>query len=319
MNGQPLTNLSHEVLQNCSRIGLFDSGVGGLSVLRQLQSFATGNGQDVKFVYFGDTARCPYGNRTQPEISVYVQEIVTWLNLQQVDAIVMACNTSAALAYDAARQLASVPVLDLISSTAAYAAKNATKVGVMATASTVKSKAFSKAIQKLTPAIDVLEIGCPELVPIIESGKFDDPATMVILSRYVKEMQEQKVDALILGCTHFPFLRNAIERLAGSTITLIDPAEILTNSGKGVLQRFVSETSQLEFNQFEDVSFNTEFFVTGDPDAFANSAAKCLGQPIPAVKQVPLELLTKLLVQDLAKQTLLATQSTSQSLLTPSG
>jgi glutamate racemase len=203
LSGQP-TNPSHEILHGCSRVGLFDSGVGGLSVLRQLQTFAASGGQDINFVYFGDTARCPYGNRTAGEISAYVHEIISWLNRQNVDAIVMACNTSAALAHESACASTTVPILDLISPTASYAIQSATKIGVMATASTVRSKAFSKAIQSLNPALEVIEVGCPELVPIVESGRFEDPATSVILSRYIKEFQDQEIDALILGCTHFP-------------------------------------------------------------------------------------------------------------------
>jgi glutamate racemase len=318
LSGQPI-NPSHEVLHGCSRVGLFDSGVGGLSVLRQLQTFATSAGQDINFVYFGDTARCPYGNRTAAEISVYVREIIAWLNRQEVDAIVMACNTSAALAYESARASTTVPVLDLISPTASYAVQSATKIGVMATASTVRSKAFSRAIQSLKPSLEVIEVGCPELVPIIESGRFDEPATSVILSRYIRQFQDQGIDALILGCTHFPFLRDAIQRLSGDKIALIDPAEVLTNGGKGVLQRFVSETAQVDVGRVDDVSFNTEFFVTGDPESFAVSAAKCLGQPISTVNKVPLEHLTKILTADVSEETLIAAQRISQTSLSSRG
>lgn len=321
LNGQP-DNKSDEILHACSRVGLFDSGVGGLSVLKQLQHFAGAAGRQINFVYFGDTARCPYGNRNPAEITTYVREIVSWLQRQQVDVIVMACNTSAALAYDSAVHASRVPVLDLISPTANSVAKTATRVGVMATASTVRSKAFSKAIQAIKPAVEVVEIGCPELVPIVESGRMEEPAVSVILSRYINELKEQDVDALILGCTHFPFLRKTIAGLLGEKVALIDPAQVLTNGGSGVLKQFLSQDQEVvnaAAPPLSDLVMKTEFFVTGDPQSFALSAEKCLGQPIDAVNQIELEQLAKLLAAEVAEETLLSTHSVVQSLLSPRG
>ena len=273
---------TNQLLRTCSRIGLFDSGVGGLSVLRELQGFSASSGRKMEFVYVGDTARCPYGNRSADEIRLFVEEIVLWLNEKRVDAVIMACNTSAALALPYAKHVSHVPVIDLIGPTASHVVEIATKIGVMATAATVRSRAFSRAITALNPDAELIELGCPDLVPIIESGKIDEPETMNVLKKYIDTMKAEKVDAIILGCTHFPFLRRRIQQLAGDEIRIIDPAESLTAESKGVLKRFFSETAigdaNISFKQ--DVSLNTEFHVTGSISQFNLAASKCLGQQL---------------------------------------
>lgn len=283
---------SSELLRNAKRIGLFDSGVGGLSVLRQLQSFAAANAQDVDFVYVGDTARCPYGDRPASDIVTFVKEIVTWLNGQNVDAIVMACNTSAAMAFEEAKAISRVPVLDLISHTANYVATHATKVGVMATNGTVKSKAFSTAVHHINPNMEVVEFGCPELVPIIEGDKIFEAETQVILKRYVDQLRSQNVDTLILGCTHFPFLKEQIARIADDMV-IVDPAAVLTFNRKDIIERIVSQKVQVDswLDLGENTTDNTAFYVTGRPEQFAHSASRCLGQPVKTVSQLSTNLL----------------------------
>jgi glutamate racemase len=287
-----LGTYSSELLRSSKRIGLFDSGVGGLSVLRQLQSFAAANAQDVDFVYLGDTARCPYGNRPGSEIVTFVKEIVTWLNGQNVDAVVMACNTSAAMAFEEAQAISRVPVLDLISHTAQYVATHATKVGVMATNGTVNSKAFSKAIHKFNASMEVVELGCPELVPIVEGDKLFEAETTLVLSRYIEQLRNENVDTLILGCTHFPFLKEQIARLAEGMV-IVDPAEVLTFNRKDVIERIVSQTVKVDswLTLGENSTDNTEFYVTGRPEQFEHSASRCLGQPVKSVSQLSTTLL----------------------------
>ena len=279
-----------EILRNSKRIGLFDSGVGGLSVLKKLQGYAASTGRDIEFVYVGDTARCPYGNRTAEEIRLFVEEIVLWLNQQKVDAVIMACNTSAALALPYAKLASSVPVIDLIGPTASYISTVATRIGVMATAPTVRSKAFGRAISCLNPQAEVTEIGCPDLVPIIESGNIDAPGTEQVLLKYVDALKAARVEAIILGCTHFPFLRKHIQKLAGQEIKIIDPAESLTAESIGVLKKFISETSPcLETEELApDMSFNTRFHVTGAIEQFSLAAGVCLGQPITPIHALSL-------------------------------
>jgi glutamate racemase len=279
-----------EILRNCTRIGLFDSGVGGLSVLKELQGYAASTGRDIEFVYVGDTARCPYGNRTVEEIRLFVEEIVLWLNHQKVDAVIMACNTSAALALPYAKLASSVPVIDLIGPTASYVSTIATRIGVMATAPTVRSRAFRRAIACLNPNAEVTEIGCPDLVPIIESGKIDAPGTEQVLLKYIDAMKAAKVEAIILGCTHFPFLRKHIQNMVQGEIRIIDPAESLTAGSIGVLKKFVNKNkSSLEAEELTpDMSFNTQFYVTGVIEQFSLAAGKCLGQPVSGIKALSL-------------------------------
>ena len=281
---------TYELLRNSSKIGLFDSGVGGLSVLKELQGFAASTGKNTEFVYVGDTARCPYGNRNAEEIRLFVEEIVLWLNQQKVDAVIMACNTSAALALPYAKLASTVPVIDLIGPTANYVAGVATRIGVMATATTVRSRAFARAIAALNPEAEVTEIGCPDLVPIIESGNIDAPGTEQVLLKYVDAMKAAKVEAIILGCTHFPFLRKHIQHLVQDEITIIDPAESLTSESKGVLKKFISETATGVESQVlsQDLSYNTQFFVTGNLDQFNLAASKCLAQQVKATNTLSL-------------------------------
>ncbi|HEY9683850.1 MAG TPA: glutamate racemase [Oculatellaceae cyanobacterium] len=278
---------ANQVLKGSSKIGLFDSGVGGLSVLRELQSYASSSGRNIEFVYVGDTARCPYGNRSTEEIRLFVEEIVLWLNERKVDSIIMACNTSAALALPFAKQISNVPVIDLIGPTASTVLNHATKIGVMATAATVRSRAFSRAFTALNDKAEIVELGCPDLVPIIEAGNIDRPETILVVRKYVDALKEAKVNAIILGCTHFPFLRKLIQQLVGDDIYIIDPAESITTESKGVLKRFLAETTtDLSLNQ--DLSLNTDFYVTGSLAQFNKAASKCLGQTINATNNLSL-------------------------------
>lgn len=258
-----------EQLRDFNRIGLFDSGVGGLSVLREMAKLpATSRGR--KFSYVGDTARCPYGNREPAEIVRYVDEIIDFLVTKNVDSIVMACNTSAAHAFESAKRRSPVPVFDLISATAEYTANLNKKVGVMATASTVRSHIFSRLIKSHQPGLDVFELACPEFVPIIESGNINQPGTLGVVEQHVRTLLEQEVEVLILGCTHFPFLRAHLERLLDGKVQLIDPAVILREfltAGSNYNDAPVNVSNQDEFN----------FYVTGNAETFSRAATSCLG------------------------------------------
>lgn len=253
------------------RIGLFDSGVGGLSVLKKLTQLPSGSRRS--FVYLGDTARCPYGNRPTEEIALFVHQIVKWLGRQEVDAIVMACNTSAAVARAIADQSASVPVFDLISATAQYVSAAEGTVGIMATASTARSRAFSKAISGLNPDKSVIEYGCPELVPIVETGAIHAPETKPVLNGYIERMRKDGVKNVVLGCTHFPFLRSELEMLAGGDLNFIDPAEILT----GIYSNAGNPLDR------------TELYVTGSPRPFARAAQIALDHMPPMVKRISVD------------------------------
>ncbi len=259
-------------------IGLFDSGVGGLSVLRQLEShFATrGEAQSYRFLYLGDTARLPYGNRSSQEIKTFVEEIVAWLSNKGADQIVMACNTSAALAYSTACAQSKVPVYDLIKPTAEHltrALQGKQKIGVLATNSTVKSQAFSKAIKEFSNDCEVVEIGCPELVGIVESGQINSEETKKTLSKYASQLEKAGVDSVVLGCTHYPFLAGPLSALLPSHVQLVDPAALMVRS----LSKNKTSTAALN-ETARDVEIKKEIYVTGPLADFATSAEICLGQ-----------------------------------------
>ena len=259
-------------------IGLFDSGVGGLSVLRQLESYFTtcGEAESYRFLYLGDTARLPYGNRPSQEIKAFVEEIVSWLVDKGADQIVMACNTSAALAYSVACAQAKVPVFDLIRPTAEHLAKSMQgkqKIGVLATNSTAKSQAFSKAIREFTSDLEVIEIGCPELVGIVESGAINADETKKFLLKYASQLENACVDSVVLGCTHYPFLAGPLSALLPSNVQLVDPAALMVRS----LSKNRS-TQTVLLDEASDVEITKEIYVTGPLADFAASAQVCLGQ-----------------------------------------
>ena len=261
------------------RIGLFDSGVGGLSILRYLQEKSAQNKQDLKFVYLGDTGRCPYGDRSPDEISSFVEEIIDWFNGAGVDRIIMACNTSAAIAAPLARRLAKVPVHDLISSASQFAAANFKSVGVLATSATCRSNAFSRAIKSHNSNIRVCEIACPDLVPMVERGVLSGPEVDATISKYVQQLKDFGADSLIFGCTHFPFLDSAFRQQLGESIAFIDPAVHL---GDEVLGATVgSANTPVATAAFQ----RNTYFCSGELEPFARAAELCLNLSSGSLKE----------------------------------
>lgn len=281
------------------RIGLFDSGVGGLSVLRRLQQLAKLDATHAfEFVYLGDTARCPYGNREPAEIREFISQIVAFLGQRNVHHVVMACNTSAAIGLNHARQVSTVPVHDLISPTAKFVAANYRRVGVMATQSTVRSGAFSKKILYHAPECQVFEVACPKLVPLVEAGCLSGDEVKAALVEYTSKLEEWDVEAIILGCTHFPFMLDAVRALLPKRVALIDPADFLGRQMIFDLSLATTPERWLEeLPEPEAFQYNTSFFTTGSPHSFAQIAAVCLEdherRHIPAglVEKLPLETL----------------------------
>lgn len=287
-----MTEKTANAWKNIRRIGLFDSGVGGLSVLRSLVSHPDRQGEK-QFVYIGDALRCPYGDRPARQISSYVKQITNWLMQQDIEAIVMACNTSAAVSKDDLVSYSPFPVFDLLQPTASYIAdKGARKVGVMATNSTVSKKAFSKAIKKIDSSIEVIEIGCPLLVPIVEAGLTDAPEAQEALKPYVKELVGKSVDAIIYGCTHYPFLAPAIDAVVASLTEfrplMIDPADCLAIALSGRSKENGSEELRIHDNgkMSADAYQSCRFATTGDAESFARIGSRCLKQNISPVESV---------------------------------
>lgn len=248
-----------------------------------------------EFIYVGDTARCPYGNRTPDEIKQFVTQIISFLANKDVDHVVMACNTSAAVALDHARRISPVPVHDIISPAARFVATNFRNIGVMATQSTAKSAAFSTKIGYHSKEARVLELGCPNLVPLVESGDIYSEHAKAVLIEYTSKMEEAEAEAIILGCTHFPFLARAIRDLLPANVALIDPAELLAQQIAHDLGLGISRELLLDTIPEIHCHHTSTFFTTGSASAFAQNAAVCLGKtdgtlvPASSVFGLPLE------------------------------
>lgn len=222
-------------------IGVFDSGIGGLIVLRHLQAQFPGE----SFIYLGDTARIPYGSKSAKTIAKYSERNIEFLLERGVKAVVIACNSASSVLHEIDPGfLKKAPIYNVIEPVAEKALQVSTKkkVGVIATRATVESEAYPHRIKKFDGEAEVFQMACPLLVPLVEEGWDDDPITNLIVYRYLSPLVAQGVDSLILGCTHYPYLKKAIQKVTGTGITLIDSGEAVTEKlfqdfESGVLKR----------------------------------------------------------------------------------
>jgi glutamate racemase len=207
---------------NAAPLGVFDSGIGGLTVAHAL--FECLPHESV--IYFGDTARVPYGPKSPETVRRYSGEILDLLVRRGVKMVVVACNTSTAHALDFLRARSPVPVQGVIEpgARAAAAATRAGRIGVIGTAGTIASGAYERAIRAVRPDVEVASRACPLFVPLVEEGWFDHPATELVAREYLQPLKEQGVDVLVLGCTHYPLLKPLLSRVMGPEVTLIDSA-----------------------------------------------------------------------------------------------
>ena len=203
-------------------VGVFDSGVGGLTVAREIMR----NLPSEKIVYFGDTARVPYGNKSKETILRFSRQIIHFLREQEVKAIVIACNTATAFALDEVRVESDIPVIGVIEAGAEVAARKTRnrKIGVIGTEGTIGSRIHEMCLKKMVPDVTVYGKPCPLFVPLVEEGWLHDPITEEVAKRYLEELQQIGVDTLILGCTHYPLLRSTIGKIMGPEVTLVNPA-----------------------------------------------------------------------------------------------
>jgi glutamate racemase len=216
-------------------IGVFDSGIGGLTVAAALQNLLPSE----NIFYLGDTARVPYGGKSRRTVERYSIEIGGLLLAERAKIIVVACNTASALAVPRMKEMFKVPVQGVVAPGAAAAVastKNKT-VGVIGTRGTIASGAYEHAINSLDADIRVISVACPLLVPLIEEGMFEDKVTDLMLARYLAPLLSAGIDTLVLGCTHYPLLREAIARTAGPGVTLVDSAENCALAVKALLEK----------------------------------------------------------------------------------
>ena len=263
-------------------VGLFDSGLGGLTVLRQVRALVP----QAACLYLGDTARVPYGQRSTQEIRAIASEVVQWLRLQGVEALLMACNTSNALALDVAEAEAGVPVLGLIDSVAAEIGSD--RVGVLATPATAASGAYRRAITASRPGARVLEVGCPAFVPLIEAGDLTVPELREAATAYLAPLLDASVDTIVLGCTHYPLLRPLLSQLLPEHVRLVDPAEAAARRLGPLLDTLPSAPLGQGGPGDRVAPGGCRYCVTGSADAFADAATAWLGER-PVVQGVNLQ------------------------------
>lgn len=262
-------------LQPQALLGLFDSGLGGLTVLRRLLSQRPGQ----RCVYVGDTARVPYGSRDRAEIRSIAAEVVGWLREQGAEAVVMACNTTNALALDVAQSEAGVPVLGLIDAVARQVQQQ--RIGVLATEATASSGAYGRALQAQRQGLTIVEMGCPAFVPAVEAHQLDTPALRRAAQRYLEPLLDARVEAIVLGCSHYPLLEPMLRDLLPAGVELIDPAHALVDL---TLSLFPDQRRPA----IEPDLSACRIVATGDPAEFAAGSARWLGQR-PPVEQISLQ------------------------------
>lgn len=261
-----------------SPVGIFDSGIGGLTVVKAIQSLLPSE----RIIYFGDTARVPYGSKSQVTIRKYAQDDTAILMKYQPKMIIVACNTVSALALDVVKQVGNgVPVLGVLEAGAALAVQHSRNncIGVIGTRATIASNAYSLAIGLIEPAVEVFSSPCPLFVPLAEEGYIDHPASRMIAREYLEGLLEQGVDTLVLGCTHYPILRNLIEETVGPDIAIIDSAEAIALKAKEVL---------VENNLLNDSASSVfpHLLVSDLPQKFKALCELFLGRDIPDVELV---------------------------------
>ena len=255
-------------------IGVFDSGLGGLTVTRAIRARLPGE----SIIYYGDTARVPYGSKSQDTIVKFTREAIAFLRHHEVKCIVIACNSASALALPVVRDELSVPVLGVIEPGAQAAVERTHngKIGVIGTTATISSDVYSKAIRALDNAITVYAHPCPLFVPLAEEGWVDRPATALVIEEYLAPLRRARVDTLVLGCTHYPLLAGPIQAYMGDDVQLVDSASTCAEQ----LETLLDEHNL----RAPDGEGEETFFVTDMAARFAELGARFLGRRLQAIR-----------------------------------
>jgi glutamate racemase len=261
-------------------IGIFDSGVGGLTVYRALHERLP----DERFVYLGDTARVPYGTKSLQTVERYAIENSCFLEAHGIKLLVVACNTASALALPAVRRAVSVDVVGVIEPGAAAAVESARKndragsVGVIATEATIQSRAYSRAIAELDDSIEVVERACPLFVSLAEEGWAETDVALTVAADYLSEIKREDVGTLVLGCTHYPILRRVIQETVGDRVSLIDSGEATAAEVERLLlRRGLGRDARGEDGERHLCDDLDHFYVTDAAERFSRVAERFLG------------------------------------------
>ncbi len=268
--------------KNAAPVGVFDSGVGGLTVAREIMRQLPNE----NLVYFGATARVPYGSKSRDNIIRYSRQIIHFLKTKGVKAIVIACNTASALALDVVREESDIPIIGVVEpgARAALQITQTKKIGVIGTEATVQSAMYGKIIKGLDPTVSVIGKACPLFVPLVEEGFAKHKVTEEIIDYYLASMKESDIDSLILGCTHYPLLRSRIRAYLGDKIQLVNPAYETAMDLKYILKESGMENAGKEG---EHATYS--FYVSDAADKFKQFANSILPYDIETTQQINIE------------------------------
>lgn len=261
-------------------IGVFDSGVGGLTVAREIIRQLP----EESITYFGDTARVPYGSKSKDTIIRYSRQIIRFLKTKNVKAIVVACNTASAFALDTIEKEIDIPIIGVVkpgAKSAVESTKNK-RIGIIGTEGTIKSELYTQYIQSIDPEITVVGKACPLFVPLVEEGMLHDSVTDEVASRYLESMKEENIDSLILGCTHYPLLRSTVGKIMGPEVNLVNPAYETAISLDGLLR-------QNGIRADKDAKPEYEFYVSDAEEKFKEFANSIMPLHIEKINQINIE------------------------------
>ncbi|NQV14524.1 glutamate racemase [bacterium] len=264
-------------------IGIFDSGLGGISVVRALINLLPHE----HLIYFGDTARVPYGSKSKETVIRFSQQIASFLLEKKVKMIVVACNTASSVALEILQQEFDIPIVGVIDPGSRAAVKIAAnkRIGVIGTSSTIRSGAYRSAIRALDPEIEVVDQACPLLVPLVEEDWPHDGVVKQVLDSYLKTFYQNKPDSLILGCTHYPYLKSIIREVMGPEVQLVDSGEETAADVEFLLSR------EGLLNPETGDPGRHKFYVSDFPQKFEETATRFLGRPLENLFKVELEVL----------------------------
>lgn len=265
-------------------IGVFDSGVGGLTVAREIMRQMP----EERIVYFGDTARLPYGSKSKDTVIHYSEQIIRFLRTKEVKAIVIACNTASSFALEAVRKMEDIPIIGVINA-GARAAVSATKngkIGVIGTEGTINSGTYAEVLSEMNPGVEVFGKACPLFVPLVEEGLLHDSVTDEIASRYLSVLKGKYIDTLVLGCTHYPLLRSTLARVMGNDVMLVNPAYETAVQLKTLLK---SMEMDCDAGQNLSIDEKYQFFVSDMAEKFKSFATSILPDEVKETLQINIE------------------------------
>lgn len=264
-------------------IGVFDSGVGGLTVAREIINQIPNE----RIVYFGDTARVPYGSKSKDTIIRFSRQIIRFLQTEGVKAIVIACNTASAFAIDVVSKEFDMPIIGVVKPGARVAAattKN-NRIGIIGTEGTINSGIYTEFITNLRPEVKVIGKACPLFVPLVEEGMTDDIITRQVIERYLSSFKKENIDSLILGCTHYPLLRKSIGEFMGPEVNLVNPAYETALELKRVLER----ENLANKKDKDSPSEMYRFYVSDAAEKFKKLANSILPFDVETTKEIEIE------------------------------